>query len=111
MKDPIKIEFKPDLTCCVGCMAERYYWKLADEYMISSEDEPEVEEKIEMLRTFLEEYNLEKIRSETEELLIEGREPTVILEGDSKKLRIEISANQRFARSYEVELRKKGRKE
>lgn len=90
MKDPIKIEFKPDLTCCVGCMAERYYWKLVNEYMISLGDEPEMGEKIEMMRIFLEEYNLEKIRSETEELLIEGKEPTVILEGDSEKLKIEI---------------------
>jgi len=58
--------------------------------MISLGDEPEMGEKIEMMRIFLEEYNLEKIRSETEELLIEGKEPTVILEGDSEKLKIEI---------------------
>ncbi|MDY6965185.1 MAG: hypothetical protein SVM80_04340 [Halobacteriota archaeon] len=62
--------------------AKKMYWSLVDEYLRSKEEDSEMEEKIELLRIFLEESDVVKFRSMTEEHMQRGECPYLLLEMD-----------------------------
>jgi len=56
------------------------YWSLVDKYLGSKEQDPEMEEKIELLRRFLEESDVGFFRSKAEEYMQNGVGPYLLLE-------------------------------
>ena len=76
------IVIEPTKTKCVETTAKKMYWSMVDEYLKLGVENKEYEEKIELLRIFLEELDVGKFRSETEELMKKGLFPYLLLEKD-----------------------------
>ncbi len=88
----MQIELVPDLTHCVETMARKEYQNLARSYLQEGRDDAEFQEKIEMLRSFLETADFRKLRRESEAYLLKGEKVKFILyrEGNETKYRLSI---------------------
>ena len=86
----MKIELTPTLDLCIEGTARQEYLKSTDEYMQRGKKDRKLEEKIELLRTFLETADFRKLRAESEKHLIEGKKVRFILTLEKGKLRYEM---------------------
>jgi len=86
----VKIELVPTLDLCIEGTARQEYLKSADEYMQSGKKDKKLEEKIELLRMFLETADFRKLRAESEKHLIEGKKVRFILTLEKGKPGYEI---------------------
>ena len=66
------IELEPELDACVETQAKRRYNQIVSE-LLNKGEEKELAEKLEILRLFLESADFNKLRSESERHLLEGR--------------------------------------
>ena len=88
----MQIELVPDLSHCVETMARKKYQDLARSYIREGKDDAESQEKIELLRHFLETADFRKLRGESEAYLLKGKKVKFILyrEGSETKYRLII---------------------
>ena len=86
----MKIELIPTLDLCIEGTARQEYKKSADEYMRNGQKDRKLEEKIELLRMFLETADFRKLRAESEKHLIEGKKVKFILTSEKGKPRYEM---------------------
>ena len=75
----VRIELTPTLELCIEGTARKEYKKSADEYMRKGHRDRKLEEKIELLRMFLDTMDFRKLRAESEKHLIEGKKVKFIL--------------------------------
>ena len=75
----IRIELIPTLTHCIETAAKKEYWKSVEEYLRLGEEYEEFDQKIELLRMFLESMDFRELRSQSERYLIEGKNVRFIL--------------------------------
>jgi hypothetical protein len=68
------IEFKPSLSECIETLAKREYRESLRSCLASPENSQELQEKVELLRLFLESADFSKLRVECERRLLEGRD-------------------------------------
>ena len=69
----LKIELVPDPTHCIETVAKREYSAVLRQLLTPGEVNKELEEKLEILRLFLEGADLGQLRAETERLMMEGK--------------------------------------
>jgi hypothetical protein len=83
----LKIELTPSLDHCVESTAKDEYDKSVREYLRSGEASKELEERIELLKSFLESMDFSELRQASEKHLIEGRQVrfVVFAEGGQPK--------------------------
>lgn len=88
----MEIEFEPNLSHCIQTLAKREYDQIMSSLLSSGTNNPELGEKLEMLKTFLESTDFNTLRSEYEPHLVEGRKVNfhVYTEADNIKYRMEI---------------------
>jgi hypothetical protein len=86
----VQIKLTPTLELCIEGTARQEYKKSADEYMRKGKKDRKLEEKIELLRMFLETMDFRKLRAESEKHLIEGKKVRFILTSEKGKLRYEM---------------------
>jgi hypothetical protein len=86
----VKIELVPTLDLCIEGTARQEYLKSADEYMQRSRKDRKLEEKIELLRMFLETADFRKLRAESEKHLVEGKKVRFILTSEKGKPQYEV---------------------
>ena len=67
------IELFPSLSHCIETTAREEFWNSVNSYMESGQKDDELEEKVELLKAFLESMDFKKLRSESEKHLIEGK--------------------------------------
>jgi hypothetical protein len=67
------IELVPSLSHCIETVARDEFWNSADQYMEGGQRDKRLEEKIELLKAFLESVDFRKLRSDSETHLIQGR--------------------------------------
>ena len=72
------IELVPDLLACVETQAKRQYRKILSKLLEEGEDAA-LAEKLETVRLFLESADFNKLRSESETHLIEGKKVKFLL--------------------------------
>lgn len=84
MKTLKKILLTPTSNECIETMARKKYWSLIEDYTKTEAIDKGKEIEIEMLRRYLEETDVEKLRSETENRLSKGEKTQVILQLDDK---------------------------
>lgn len=72
------IELRPDLSHCVQTRARHEYSTTMSQIM-SGDQSPELEQRLELLRAFLEEADFSRLRRESEEHLTQGRKVTFVL--------------------------------
>ncbi len=75
----LQIELVPTLDLCIEGTARQEYKKCADEYMLHGKKDTKLEQKIELLRMFLETADFRKLRAESEKHLVEGKKVRFIL--------------------------------
>jgi len=75
----LRIELIPTLDLCIEGTARREYLKSTDEYMQRGNKDKKLEDRIELLRMFLETMDFRKLRAESEKYLVEGKAVKFIL--------------------------------
>jgi hypothetical protein len=88
-----RIELTLTLDLCIEGRARQEYKKSADEYMQRGQKDRKLEEKIELLRMFLETTDFRKLRAESEKHLIEGKKIEFILTSEKGKPRYEMKVD------------------
>ena len=81
----MSIEFKPSLTECIETLAKREYRQCLQSCLSLTENSQELQEKVELLRSFLESANFSKLRAESERWLSAGRSVKFILTSEKGK--------------------------
>ena len=69
----LKIELVPDITHCIETVAKREHAAVVKQLLTPGKGSIEGEEKLEILRLFLETADFKQLRSESERELVEGK--------------------------------------
>jgi len=67
------IELFPSLSHCIETTAREEFWNSVNHYMESGQEDKKLEERIELLKAFLESTDFKQLRSQSENYLVEGR--------------------------------------
>jgi hypothetical protein len=86
----VSIELTPTLAHCIETTARQEFSKTANEYMQRGGEDEELEEKIELLRMFLESMDFKELRRVSEKHLIEGKTVRFILYLEDGKPKYEM---------------------
>jgi hypothetical protein len=86
-----RIELIPTLSHCVETVAKREYWKNVDEYLRNKKSNRKLEERIELLRSFLESADFVTLRRRSEKHLVGGKWVKFTLSIEDGKQRCEMS--------------------
>ena len=86
----MKIELIPTLDLCIEGTARQEFKKSANEYVQHGKKDRKLEQKIELLRMFLETMDFRKLRAESEKHLIEGKKVKFILTLEKGKPKYEM---------------------
>ncbi|HEY49713.1 MAG TPA: hypothetical protein G4O13_06685 [Dehalococcoidia bacterium] len=77
-----RIELVPTLEHCIETTARQEFSRSADAYMQQGEGDRKLEQRIELLRAFLETADFKKLRRESEKHLAEGKPVRFLLYTD-----------------------------
>ena len=82
----LKVELIPDLTYCIETVAKREHAAVLKQLLRPGQGNKELEERLEILRLFLERADFKRLRAESEKRLMEGRKVkfVVYLDNDVK---------------------------
>ncbi len=69
----LKIELVPDLTHCIETTAKREHAAVLKQILAPGQRNKKLEEKLEILRLFLETADFKQLRAESEKQLMEGK--------------------------------------
>jgi translation initiation factor IF-3 len=84
------VELVPDLSQCIESVAKKEYWKAVGEYLSAEQEDKELEEKIELLRMFLESMDFRELRRESERHLVEGKSVKFVIYLEGRELKCEM---------------------
>ncbi len=70
------VKLGPTIKSCIETTAKREYWKRVHEYLKIGREDKKLEERIELLREFLETANFAELRNQSEKHLIDGKRVT-----------------------------------
>jgi hypothetical protein len=73
------IELFPDLSHCIETVAKEEYWNSVNKFMEGDQEDKELQQRIELLKAFLESTHFGKLRSESEQYLIQGRKVKFVI--------------------------------
>jgi len=73
------IELVPSLSHCIETAARDEFWNSANQYMEGGQKDKELEEKIELLKAFLESADFKRLRSDSERHLVQGRKVRFVI--------------------------------
>jgi hypothetical protein len=73
------IELFPSLSQCIETTARKEFWNSVDQYMEGGQEDKKLEERIELLKAFLESMNFKKLRSQSERYLVEGQQVKFVI--------------------------------
>ncbi len=86
----LRIELIPTLDLCIEGTARQENKNNAAEYMQRGQKDRKLEDKIELLRMFLETADFRKLRAESEKLLAEGKKVRFVLTKEKGKPKYEM---------------------
>ena len=75
----VRIELVPDLSHCIEAVARKEYENLVRSYLQAGKGSSEFEDKVEILRSFLESADFRKLRQQSEECMLKGKTVKFIL--------------------------------
>ena len=88
----LKVELTPDLLHCIETVTKREYTAVSQQLLVSGQRNKELEEKLEILRLFLETADFKKLRAESEKRLIDGKKIKFIVFRDkSLKYQMQVT--------------------
>ena len=86
----VVVKLGPTLKSCIETTAKREYWKRVHQYLKTRVEDKGLEERIELLRGFLEKANFAELRSQSEKHLIDGKRVTFNLSTRKGELMYEM---------------------
>jgi hypothetical protein len=86
----LKIELIPEIDHCIETVAKREYAAVLKQLLTPGEESKELEEKLEILRLFLESVDFKNLRSVYERQLMEGGRARFVVYLDDGKLKYEM---------------------
>ena len=78
----MRIELVPNLEHCVETRARQEY-DAAMRRLLAGDESPDLEERLELLKSFLEEADFGRLRRESEAHLVQGRRVKFVLSGSA----------------------------
>ena len=69
----VSIELIPTVSRCIETTAKGEYWRSVDEFLKKGTEDKELEQRIELLKTFLETADFSLLRGDYEEYLVQGK--------------------------------------
>ena len=78
----LKVELIPDLSHCIETVAKREHTAVSKQLLTHGLQNKELEEKLEILRFFLETANFKMLRAKSEKRLIEGKKVKFVVYRD-----------------------------
>ncbi len=84
------IELFPSLSHCIETIAREEFWNSVNQYMESGQEDKRLEERIELLKAFLESADFKKLRSQSEKHLLEGKQVKFVISWKEDKLGYEM---------------------
>jgi len=85
----LRVELIPDLSHCIEAVARREHTAVSRQLLASTQRKTELEEKLGVLKLFLETGDFKKLRAESERMLIAGKKVRFIVYQD-KGLKCEM---------------------
>ncbi len=82
----VSVELVPSLSSCVETVAKKEYWEGVKGYLQLGERDDKLEQRLELLKAFLETANFRELRHESEKYLLEGKSVKFILYFEEGKL-------------------------
>jgi len=73
------IELFPSLSRCIESTAREKFWNWVTQYMEGGLNDRKLENKVELLKAFLESADFKKLRSESEKYLVEGKQVKFVI--------------------------------
>ena len=73
------IELFPSLSHCIETTAREEFWNTVNQYMEGGQEDKKLEERIELLKAFLESMDFKKLRSQSERYLVEGKQVKFVI--------------------------------
>ena len=78
----LRVELTPDLSHCIETVARREHTAVSRQLLASTGSNRELEEKLEVLKLFLETEDFRQLRAESERMLVEGKRVRFIVYRD-----------------------------
>jgi len=73
------IELFPSLSHCIETAAREEFWNSVNQYMEGGQEDKKLEDRIELLKAFLESVDFKKLRSQSEGHLVEGKQVKFVI--------------------------------
>jgi len=73
------IELFPSLSHCIETAAREEFWNSVNQHMKGGQEDKNLEEKIELLKAFLESMDFKNLRSQSEKYLVEGKKVKFVI--------------------------------
>jgi len=73
------IDLFPILSRCIETTAGDEFWNSVNQYMEGGKIDKKLEERIELLKTFLESMDFKELRSQSERYLVEGKQVKFVI--------------------------------
>jgi len=86
----LKIELVPDLTHCIETLAKREHAAVLKQLLTPEKVNKELEERLEILRLFLERADFQQLRAESERQIMKGRRAKFVVYLDNGVLKHEM---------------------
>ncbi len=67
------VELFPSLSHCIETVAKEEYWSSVNKFMEDEQEDKELQQRIELLKAFLESMDFRKLRRESEKHLMQGK--------------------------------------
>ena len=79
------IELFPSLSHCIETTAREEFWNSVNQYMEGGQEDKKLEDRIELLKAFLESVDFKKLRSQSERYLVEGKQVKFVISWEEGK--------------------------
>jgi hypothetical protein len=87
----VEVELLPDLSHCIETVAKKEYEDTVRRFLAGGGDVL-LEERLSLLRDFLEEADFRELRRQSEEYLLQGRRVKFVLYREAGELRYKLTA-------------------
>jgi hypothetical protein len=84
------IELFPNLSHCIETTARKEFWNSVNQYLEGGCQDRHLEEKIELLRAFLESADFKKLRGQSEHHLVQGQTVKFVITRQADKVTCEM---------------------
>ena len=89
------IELFPSLSRCIETTASEEFWNSANQYMECGQKDKKLEEKIELLKAFLESADFKKLRRDSERHLVQGKKVRFLIRCKEGKPSYEMTVTEK----------------